>query len=192
MAELIVSHEGEEWRKCPDYPEYSVSNRGRVRRDAPKRGAKVGRTLSCAPGGPGYPIVRLHGIDGARAFSVHRLIALAFLGNPPEGKSQVNHKNGVKTDNRVENLEWASAQDDANHREKLGRVARGEAHGSKTHPERTVRGEMQGSARLTDESVREIRRRLQGETQRAIARRFGVAPATISDIARGRTWRHVH
>ena len=192
MAEQIVLDSPEEWRECPGFPEYSVSSLGRIRRAAPQRGTRVGRILSCRPGGPGYPIARLHGANRTCAFSVHRLVALAFLGEPPKGKPQVNHVNGIKTDNRVENLEWASPQDDADHRERMGRVARGDAHGSKTRPERVARGEALAAAILTEHSVREIRRRLNGATQRAIAADFGVAPATISDIANLRTWRHVH
>ena len=85
----------EEWRPIIDYPEYEVSNGGNVRRGG--RVLKPGR-------GNKYPIVQL-GRNNKKY--VHRLVALAFIPNP-DNKPQVDHINRIRTDNRVENLRWAT------------------------------------------------------------------------------------
>ena len=69
------------------------------------------------------------------------------------------------------------------------RHATGERHGSRTHPERVLRGERQGRARLTEAAVLAIRASLAGGTsQRAQARAYGVSRGAIRGIAVGRTW----
>lgn len=63
----------------------------------------------------GYPQVLLN-VDGKRLpRASHRLVALAFIGKPPTSKHQVNHKNGVRSDNRPENLEWVTSRENTLH-----------------------------------------------------------------------------
>jgi hypothetical protein len=193
MAEQDFSTEelaGEQWRPCPGFPEYAVSSLGRVRRETRAKGARPGRALSSHDRG-GYRCVGLcHGAKQVTRL-VHRLVAFAFLGDPPRG-AQVNHKNGIKADNRAENLEWSSREENMKHAVQAGLMATGTRHGSRTKPESRVRGEGHASAKLTDADVRDIRARCEaGEHHGDIARDKRISPQTVSGIKYRRTWKHV-
>lgn len=92
----------ETFKKIDEFNNYSISNLGNVRND------KTGRILKVYIKPSGYMQVQL----GRRTIPqyVHRLVAKAFILNP-EDKPQVNHINGNKQDNRVENLEWVTARE---------------------------------------------------------------------------------
>ena len=67
----------------------------------------------------GYMVTYLRAGDKPTTFQVHRLIAQTFIPNP-ENKPQVNHINGLKNDNRVENLEWCTLQENITHAKQNG------------------------------------------------------------------------
>lgn len=101
----------EEWRDVRGYTGvYQVSNLGRVRRVAPDST----RVLKPWRHNAGYSCVTLSLNKKESKPLVHRLVAEAFLPNPAN-KPQINHINGVKTDNRVTNLEWCSNRENALH-----------------------------------------------------------------------------
>lgn len=119
---------GEEWRDIAGFEgKYAVSNMGRVKsldRQLPhkthgtwhirERILKQGNT-GRKYRGQSYLSVMFHvGSGKMECHRVHRLVAEAFIPNP-EGKEQVNHIDGDKTNNRVDNLEWCTAQENINH-----------------------------------------------------------------------------
>lgn len=100
----------EEWKKVNEYPNFSVSNKGRVRNNL------TGNILKPRKDRAGYEYVAYSRVEGKqKSLSVHRLVAIAFIPNPLN-KSTVNHINGVHNDNRVENLEWATPREQNLHR----------------------------------------------------------------------------
>lgn len=111
----------------PGFPGYSVTESGGVFRDAGDRpqtraGWKPTRfwpesELKPRLSNCGYQRVLL---ASHKRVSVHRLVALAFLGLPPEGRPYVNHKDGDKGNNNVANLEWCSAKENAEHAVRIG------------------------------------------------------------------------
>ena len=115
--------EKEEWRDVVGYEKYfKISNKGNV---FSKRSNKVLK-LHTHPNG--YYIFSTH-LDGRKSkaicFKVHRLVAKAFIDNP-ENKPVVNHIDGVKLNNNVNNLEWCTHKDNTKHAILMGLVPRQE------------------------------------------------------------------
>lgn len=155
---------------------YSVSDQGGLRRVAPWcNRQRYSRGLAFEVSHGGYFRVVLH-VRGKRIKRfVHRLITEAFLGPVPPGHC-VNHLNGDKQDNRLTNLEYVTFSGNNQHASALGLIAHGERH---------------GMALLTEVQVRQIRRLLAfGESCFDIAKSFGVSRFAVSDIKRGKSWRH--
>ena len=95
---------------------YAVSNTGEV------MSLRKNRRLKLAIDRYGYPKVVLTVHGKSFYYTVHRLVAMAFVPNP-DGKETVNHINEDKTDNRAENLEWLSIQENDNHGTRNHRMA---------------------------------------------------------------------
>lgn len=96
------------WKEINSYEEYQVSNLGRI------KSLKYGKEkiLSLRVDTSGYLGLRLSKENKPTRYNVHRLVALAFIENPNE-LPEVDHINRIKTDNRVENLRWASRSENA-------------------------------------------------------------------------------
>ena len=97
----------ESWKSVFFSSDYMVSNLGRVKSLVRSRE----KLLAQSTNNWGYKTIKLRG----RCYLVHRLVAISFFGYPPSEIHQVNHKNRVVSDNRVENLEWVTPQENSIH-----------------------------------------------------------------------------
>lgn len=163
------------WKEIPGYDgRYRVSDTGQIASNALGKWAIIRQSAD----GVGYRKVTLKLRRKATTRRVHRFVAEAFLPNP-EKHPTVNHKNGDKADNRVDNLEWATQKTNNDHALAKGLNVK-------------ARGERIGTAKLTASKVLEIRRKLaEGQPQRALAAEYGVYHATIGWIATRRSWKHI-
>lgn len=128
----------EEWKAVQGYEgEYIVSNTGKVK--------SFKRTNPCLLkpdlNGVGYARVTLSKDSETKRLFVHRLVALHFIGEQPEGKDMINHKDGNKLNNHVSNLEWASCSENTIHA---------------FDNELRATGERSTNAQITDEVVHEV------------------------------------
>lgn len=108
---------GSELREIPGYAGlYSASSDGRIWAHGGKSNANLrGKWLRGRPTKDGYLNVAVYK-DGVRKdVRAHRLIAWAWLGGPPDPASEINHRNGVKTDNAPSNLEWCDRSHNQRH-----------------------------------------------------------------------------
>lgn len=171
----------EEWRQIPGWPDYAVSDLGRVKRLTSRTCAKAGtilRTPLRSKKRP-YPCVDLSRPgEKKHTVAVHNLVALAFIGEPPIGY-EVNHIDGKKANPRLDNLEYITSSENSLHAYQNGL--------------QDATGENNGKAILTEAQVLDIRRRASGMRgeQSEFAREFGVCPTTIRDVLSRRTWVHI-
>jgi len=128
--------------------------------------------------GTDYQIINFSTVDGKKkTFRVHRLVLMAF--NPVEGMEnlQVNHKDGNKRNNKLENLEWCTASEN-------------QIHAFKTGLSHARRGENSNFHKLTEKDVKKVfELRKKGLTQQEIGDIVGCTKSNISYILKGKSWK---
>lgn len=177
MVSVVMSQL--EWRTVSDFPAYEVSNTGLVRRMKPFPGRPVdGRVLKPTFRELGHCTVSVFNDKRRYTVYIHRLVALAFLGPPPQAGMHVAHWNGDATDNCVENLRWATPAENNADCVRLGRDKR-------------PGGENSGKAKLSNVIADQIRSTPEIGC-REWARLLGVSHPVISNIRRGISYTHHH
>lgn len=162
---------------------YEVSDQGRVRRSRGGSGVRAGRILAQSPNPKGYLRVKLHHnpIGAHRTLQVHVLVTAAFIGPPPEGY-EVNHMDGVKSNNALTNLEYVT------HLANMAHASRLRLMGGHGRPPRYV-GERNPAAKLTADIVSVIRSST--DSNIALGRRYGVSGRAIANVRCFKTWREL-
>lgn len=172
--------QSEIWKAAPGYEtHYSVSNIGRIRRDARGCGTQVGRILKPGINTDGYPFVDLSVRGHTQKTLVHVLVARAFIGPTPQGK-EVNHIDGQKLNARMTNLEYLTRIENNRHARRMGLIPP-QKHGTENH-----------WAKLSTEQVLAVRKMFdQGTPVSVIASAFDITVSHVYKIGQRTTWRHL-
>lgn len=165
---------------------YEVSNLGRVRsvdRKVNSRNGKrlvKGQILNQWIDKDGYCRVTLNLNQRKKHYGVHQLVALSFIQNS-ENKPQVNYKDGVKNNNHLDNLEWATNSENQQHAINIG-LREG------------VKGENNSNSKLTDSKVIELFNKYKTNkySMQQLSDEYGVSISVISNIVNGKTWKHLN
>lgn len=162
----------EQWKSIDGYEGlYEINNIGNVKN---RHSSILSERIK-----KGYNTCRLSKNGVYKEHSIHRLVASAFIPNP-ENKPQVNHINGIKSDNRVSNLEWCTISENTKHALDLGLL-------------KIRRGEQVKNSILTEKDVLEIRKNtnVSNLEKKRLSLLYKVSYSTIDDVITRRRWAYL-
>lgn len=157
---------------------YSLTREGVVYSHEKRWGSTKPMPRKSVLGKNGYYCVSLYKNNKEDRQYIHRLLALMFIPNK-KNKTFVNHKDGVKTNNELSNLEWCTQKENNRHAYDSGLGY----HFIPRHGENTT------FAKLTGQSVRSIRQST--EKNSVLAKKYNVTPTNIRYIKKRKTWKHI-
>lgn len=160
--------------KIPGYNNrYAITRDGRVWSNVTNRWLKQNKDKN------GYFQLGLWLNTQPRCFRVHRLVALTFM-EPEKGRPCINHIDGDKTNNSVENLEWCT-------------LAENMSLAWKTGLKKPLLGSKHALAKLTEKEVLQIREKYKTGrfTHKQLARKYGVERTVVTNIVNLKRWRHI-
>ncbi len=166
------------WRDVVGYEGlYQISNLGRVKSLLFGRE----RILKTRYSLEGYAVIKLTKKDKGKTYHIHKLLAQAFIPNP-EHKPQVNHKDGNKMNNCLDNLEWVTNSENVKHSYKMGLI-------------KSKRGSENVQSKLSDEDVSYIRKNYKYRDKEfnayKLAKRFGVSTSTIYRVVNNECYKNL-
>jgi len=162
----------EVWKQIKGYEgRYLVSNYGRIK-SMPNKSWSTERILK--PVNQTYSFIDLCKDGKVKKLTIHRIVANAFIDNPLN-KPDVNHINGNKHDNRLENLEWVTKSENQRHAVKLGLI--------------NCKGTKNSQSKLSEEKVIKIYNSDMRTSE--LSKIYNISPSTICDIRHNRSWTHI-
>jgi len=171
----------EEWKPVLNYEDrYAVSNMGRVKKTSKKKNDIKGQgyMLSRRGNNRGYPSVILSRYKQYKIKLVHVLMMESFCGPKAKGMT-VNHKDGIKDNNFIGNLEYMTQKENINHADRLGL-------------RKYVGGEKHGFSKFTEKEVLEMRKlRSYGCRTKTLMNKFNISEVHLSAIVNRRFWKHI-
>lgn len=174
MSEKMIDRQviTEEWRQIFEWPEYEVSNLGRIRRKSAAMGATVGAIINPWKTKNKYLAVGLSRKSVVKTKLVHRLVAETWIGSV--NGMDVCHNNGIRHDNRLENLRIDTRKGNMK-----------DIYKHDTH----IRGERCGTNKYSEVLMRQIKKEINsGGVIRQIAFKHGIPPPTLYAVAKGKIW----
>lgn len=164
---------------------YQISNLGRVKslsRVIQKKSGSTGiskEKIMASADNQGYRIIYLHKDAQKEKFTIHRLVATAFICNT-ENKTDINHINGIKSDNSIYNLEWVTKSENT-------------LHAYRTGLKKSLKGSDNPMSKLTEVNVIDIKFKYRngGHSYRTLSVLYNVDKALIARIIKGISWPHV-
>lgn len=163
------------WRNIPEYNDYQVSNYGNVKSLKFGKELVLSQNINCN----GYPYVILYKDKKANTVNIHRAVAKAFL-YQSKTFDCVNHIDGIKSNNCVNNLEWCT--NSQNH-----------LHAIKNKLRVPKKGEESGRSKLSEQDIIKIRElRAKGFTQVQLANKFNISRWNIRAIINNESWKHLN